>query len=671
MRLRELPWLVGALSIAAAATAQEGVVRYDIEVVLDPVGHRLEGTQHVRWTNRTGVPTSELWWHLYLNAFASSETTFMRELSGGRPRSRSAGDEGWGWVRVSRMELADGTDLLARFEFARPDDDSSEDFTVARVELPRPVPPGSAVELELEFEAQLPEIVDRTGHVGDFHMVGQWFPKLGVFEGERGWNCHQFHAASEFFADYGSYRVEVTVPRDWVVGASGVEVEREVMEETQRLVFAADRVHDFAWCAAPDSLMEVVEEEFDPGRDVPLVWLDRARETLGLSAADLELPPMYLRLLVPRSQLDLAERMLRSARLSVAWFGLQYGPYPYPQLTVVAPPPDAYRAGGMEYPTLITIGSSRLLTVPLFNRIPLIEAVTVHEFGHQYFYGIVGSNEFEEAWLDEGLTSFAENECVAAIANDGLVPLWRVVSGWAWDRHRLGRYRLPIMADQWAWQFRNLHAYSVASYQKTAVAMKTLQGLVGEKGFARAMRAYVDRQRFRHPSSGDLVNAFEGATGQPVEWFFEQAVRGDADVDWTVLRVRHFRPAEARGMEWVDGQWSLRSAPPEEEEDGWTVAVEIGRRGEFVGPVEVSLTFEDGRRERRTWDGQDRWVRWRFSSDERLTQVVVDPDGAWALETNRSDNYWRDRPNPDNVRRAFWWLPDALQMIGLLLLPWS
>jgi hypothetical protein len=128
---------------------------------------------------------------------------------------------------------------------------------------------------------------------------------------------------------------------------------------------------------------------------------------------------------------------------------------------------------------------------------------------------------------------------------------------------------------------------------------------------------------------------------------------------------------DARGMEWVDGQWSLRSAPPEEEEDGWTVAVEIGRRGEFVGPVEVSLTFEDGRRERRTWDGQDRWVRWRFSSDERLTQVVVDPDGAWALETNRSDNYWRDRPNPDNVRRAFWWLPDALQMIGLLLLPWS
>jgi aminopeptidase N len=179
--------------------------------------------------------------------------------------------------------------------------------------------------------------------------------------------------------------------------------------------------------------------------------------------------------------------MLRSSRLSLAWFGLLYGPYPYPQMTVVAPPPDGLRAGGMEYPTLITISGSRLLTVPPFSRLPWIEVVTVHEVGHQYFYGVVGSNEFEEPWLDEGLTSFAENECMAAIAKDGLVPLWRAASGWARDRHRLGRYPLPLMVDQWAWRFRNLGAYGLATYHKTAVALKSLQGLVGEDRFARAM----------------------------------------------------------------------------------------------------------------------------------------------------------------------------------------
>jgi hypothetical protein len=670
MTLRALPWLIGSLLLAGGATAQDETVRYEITVTLDPVDHRLEGTQRVRWTNRTGVPTSELWWHLYLNAFASTETTFMRERMAGRSWNHVAGDNGWGWVRVSRLELTDGTDLLPRFEFARPDDGNPEDFTVARVELPRPVLPGSSVELELSFEARLPEIVDRTGHAGDFHMIGQWFPKLGVFEGSSGWNCHQFHAASEFYADFGSYRVEVTVPRDWVVGASGVEVEREILEDAERLVFAADKVHDFAWCAAPDSLMAVVEGEFDPGRDVPLVWLDRARRTLGLSAADLELPPTYLRLLVPRSQIALADRMLRSARLSLAWFGLLYGPYPYPQMTVVAPPPDGLRAGGMEYPTLITISGSRLLTVPPFSRLSWIEVVTVHEVGHQYFYGVVGSNEFEEAWLDEGLTSFAENECMAAIDADRLVPLWRPAGGWLWDRDRLGRYRLPLTVDQWAWRFRNLGAYGLATYHKTAVAMKSLQGLVGEDRFARAMRSYVERQRFRHARAGDLVAAFEEVTGDNLGWFFEQALRRDVDVDWSVLGVRHTRSAGARGMEWVDDRWRDRGAPAEEG-GGWTVTVEIGRRGEFVGPVEVSLSFADGRRERRSWDGQDRWTRWQLSSDERLTQVMVDPEGVWALETNRDDNYWRGEPRRENVRRAFWWLSDALQMVGLLLVPWS
>jgi hypothetical protein len=670
MTMRALPWLIGSLLLAAVATAQDGTVRYDITVTLDPVTHRLEGTQRVRWTNRTGVPTSELWWHLYLNAFASTETTFMRERMAGRSWSRDGGEDGWGWVRVSRLELTDGTDLLPRIEFARPDDGNTEDFTVARLELPRPVPPGSAVELELSFEAQLPEIVDRTGYAGDFHMVGQWFPKLGVFEGSSGWNCHQFHAASEFYADFGSYRVEVAVPRDWVVGATGVEVEREVMDDAERLVFAADKVHDFAWCAAPDSLMAVVEEEFDPGRDVPLVWLDRAGETLGLSAADLELPPMYLRLLVPRSQLALADRMLRAARLSVAWFGLQYGPYPYPQLTVVAPPADALRAGGMEYPTLITIASSRLLTVPPFSRISVIESVTVHEVGHQYFYGVVGSNEFEQAWLDEGLTTFAEHECMAAIGNDRLAPIWRPAGRWTWDRDRLGRHPLPLTVDQWAWRFRNLRAYALASYEKTGIALKTLQGLVGEERFARAMRSYVERQRFRHADAGDLVAALEDVTGESLGWFFEQALRRDADMDWSVLGVRHARVAEARGMEWADGVWHERGAPSGEE-GGWTVTVEIGRRGEFVGPVEVSLSFADGRRERRTWDGRDRWTRWQIQSEDRLTQVIVDPEGVWALETNRADNYWRDEPRRDNVRRAFWWLSDALQMVGLLLVPWS
>jgi hypothetical protein len=305
----------------------------------------------------------------------------------------------WGWTRITEMKLADGTDLLASLTFERPDDGNPEDFSVARVALPEEVPPGAAVEIETSFEAQLPTVVARTGFAGDFHLVGQWYPKLAVLEGEAGWNCHQFHANSEFFADFGSYRVTINVPAQWLVAATGMEMTRmEVPNDPSRglqVVYTADRVHDFAWTAAPPTLMEEIRTEFEPGRDVPMQWLTDASETLGLSAAELELPPTRLKVLIPRSQIGLRDRLVNAARLGLAWYGLWYGPYPYPQLTVVSPPPDALEAGGMEYPTFITAGARRMYSVPPLNRLSSPETVTVHEFGHQYFQGMLASNEFE------------------------------------------------------------------------------------------------------------------------------------------------------------------------------------------------------------------------------------------------------------------------------------
>ncbi len=664
-------FVLAVLLFATAGAAQEPAVRYEIDVRLDPATHRITATETVRWTNTGGASTSELWWHLYLNAFVSDRTTFMRELGGRGLRSRAGLRDGdWGWVRITRLALADGTDLMPALAFMRPDDDNPEDFTVVRVMLPREVPTGASVDLVVEFEAQLPGLVARTGYAGDFHLVGQWFPKLGVFEGERGWNCHQFHASTEFFADFGSYRVAVTVPAGWVVGATGVEVERTTDGAVQRIVLAADRVHDFAWCAAPDSLMAVVEADFEPGRDVPAQWLERAIGLLDVSAAELELPPINLQLILPRSQVGLAARMVRAARLAVAWFGLHYGPYPYPQLTIVSPPITAGEAGGMEYPTLITTGASLLYALPALDRVPWIETVTVHEFGHQYFQGLVASNEFEEGWLDEGLTSYAEAECMEAIIGDRLAEVVALGGPWARIRVQQGLARLPLTVDREPWRFRSFPDYVVASFDKTAAALRTIERVVGADRFARAMRAYVDRYRFRHPSGEDLFAVLEEVTGEDLGWFFEQAFGGDGEVDWTVLRVTNRAANPPRGLSWDGRGWSPRK-PSDPAGSPWTALVEVGRRGEFKGPVEVSLTYADGHQERRTWDGRDRWVRWRLPSDQRLVQVVVDPDGVWALETERADNYWRDEPNRTAVRRRLWWLVDGLQLLALVPMGWS
>ncbi len=657
-----------------------------IAVELDPSTHTLLGTETIRWRNTAGVPAPDIWLHLYLNAFASNRTTFMKESGGTHLRSSRPVDS-WGWTRITRIALPDGTDLLPAMEFVRPDDDNPDDRTVVRVALPEPVPPGGSVVLDLAFEARLPKVVARTGWAGDFHMVGQWFPKPGVFT-DSGWNCHQFHANSEFFSDFGHYRVTVTVPEGWLAVGTGSVVSEETVEagdaRERRVTFEAERVHDFAWATAPASVVEVVEAEFEPARDVPKDWLEGTARSLGRSTAEIDLPPTHLRLMLPREQAFLAPRQLRAARLAIAWYGLHYGPYPYPQLTIVSPPVAALEAGGMEYPTLITTGGSRWLAWPPMAWTPFVDTVVVHEFGHQYFYGMLASNEFEQAWLDEGLNSYAEASCMTAIERDGLIPELAHWPGnpWTTDRVGLTRLPLPITVDTFSWKFRTREDYFTASYNRTAVALHTLEGLVGADRFAQAMRAYAEEWRFRHPAGSDLRASLEASLGEDLGWFFGQAIEGDAVPDWAVLSVRQRHPGGIRGWEWKDGAWTEAEVSPETEgeaekdgakadEASWTVRVDIGRQGDFRGPVTVELRWDDGKTERRTWDGQERWVRWQFEGKRRLETVIVDPDGAWALETDRADNYWRREPDAGAVHRRLWWTAEIVRLLSGLLAPWS
>jgi hypothetical protein len=636
-------------------------VRYEIEVTLDPEAHTLSGIEKIRWTNRGGVATDEIYLHLYLSALASSRSTFMRELQMRSLRNRTIWGEDWGWTRIDRLTLDDGSDLLSDMEFVRPEDDNNFDFTLARVPLPRVVEPGGVIDLELEFEAQLPSIIARTGFVGDFHLIGQWFPKVAVFRGEDGWNRHQFHATSEFFADFGNYLVTITIPEHWVVGATGIEVRSHPPVSGRRTVtYRAERVHDFAWCTAPPDLMEVIETDFDPGRDVPMAWLERAQSLLDMSAADLELPPTRLRLLVPRQQLKMAPRMIRAARLSLAWYGLLYGAYPYPQLTIVSPPVGAEEAGGMEYPTFITTGADRLDAFPPFSWSSDIEGVTAHEIGHQYFQGLLASNEFEEGWLDEGVTSYTEISFLTAVTEDRLVPDIASLEHWGGERLMLAVPNLPVTVARKAWEYRRGWAYYLASYTKTALALRTVEGLIGSEAMARGLRSYVDQFRFRHPTGSDLVEVLSEAAGWDLGPFFEQAVYGDAVPDWAVLAVRHYRAPEADGFVWDDEGWREADEQQPAGDTDWFVDLKLSRRGEFVGPVEVELVWSDGTVERRSWDGEARWVNWRLEGATRLEQVVIDPDVVWVLETSRADNYWRDQPA--DFDHPLWWVRKAFRL---------
>src|SRR5262249_3401677 len=221
---------VGGVSRAVAQPATTGELRppqsprnanYTISAQLDPSTRTITGSEVIVWRNVTSTPAADVQFHLYWNAWKNARSTFMRERAlggGGTGASRAANE--WGRIDVSAIAIA-GADRTASKRFIAPDDDNPEDETVMAVPLAAPVPPGGEVRIDVAWTAHVPRTFARTGAIDNFFFIAQWFPKLGVLE-DTGWNCHQFHASTEFFSDYGVYDVSLTVPASWIVGATGV-----------------------------------------------------------------------------------------------------------------------------------------------------------------------------------------------------------------------------------------------------------------------------------------------------------------------------------------------------------------------------------------------------------------------------------------------------------------
>ncbi|MCJ7681268.1 MAG: hypothetical protein MUP70_11120, partial [Candidatus Aminicenantes bacterium] len=269
---------VSPLDLGIAEPLCPQVANYTMDVRLDTETRRIIGTERLDWTNTTGNTTMELWFHLYWNAFSNTDSTYLRESSLGGESFDHLSEEDWGSCRIQSIILMNGngaesTDLSPLIEFRHPDDDNTLDRTVLFLPLPRPVAPGETVSLDITFESGIPRPISRTGVYKNSYFIAQWFPKIGVFE-EEGWNCHQFHASSEFFADYGTYDVRITLPSQYIIGATGEH--REATDNgdgTTTHRFVQHSVHDFAWTAGLDYLKHKENFEFLPGKTTEITLL--------------------------------------------------------------------------------------------------------------------------------------------------------------------------------------------------------------------------------------------------------------------------------------------------------------------------------------------------------------------------------------------------------------
>ncbi len=568
-----------------------------MDVRLDPANKTVTGTERISYRNPSDNVLSELWLRLYLRAFRSPDTLWMQE-SGGDNRGFAADPAQLGDITVTELSLADGSDLLASAVLTD---------TLLRVPLPAPLGPGEIVELDAAWTSKLPRVFARTGYGGrddTFFMVGQWYPKMAVYDRGR-WDTEPWHANAEFFHDFGSYDVSVTVPTAYVVAAAGVPAGETIDGESKTLRFTADNVTDFAFAASPDF------------------------RTRSGKAGATDVVLFYL----PEHEAAVEEYMATSIG-SLQAFGDWYGAYPHPRLTVVDVPDDAGGAGGMEYPTLITGG-----TLGSPAAVGMVSVVVAHEVGHQWWPMQTATNEGREPWLDEGLTEYSGSRYLYEV--DRRVGLGAAsISSLTLDRSQYAAApNQPATLPAWEY---DQSAYGSAVYSKPAVGLWTLESVVGVERFRDAMADYLRRYRWTHPTAADFRSSLEQSLDEDLSWFFDDYLAGAGVVDFAAGAIERSPTGSA---------------------------VTIERQGAARVPVDVLIETASGAQRTERWDGRDQATTFTNDAADPIVRVEIDPEQKLKAELDLLDNGSSLQPQlgPTTTLggRLSFWTQLVIQILGL------
>ncbi len=662
------------------ATLSDRVVDYSIDATLDPVKHTITGKQVLRWRNRSAQPVCSIYMHMYLNGFAGPGSTFMTEqrasASGFRSNVKTKDGE-YGYIRLDKVQQGG---VAAKWSFVQPDGGPATDRSVVRIDLPQPVAPGATTALDIEFFDQLPRVVARTGYYGSFHLVAQWFPKVAVLElpGERGataprWNAHEFHLHSEFYADFGNYDVRLTVPKGYTVGATG-ELTGKPVERDGKVTsrYVQGDVHDFAWTAD-----------------------NRFAKPLAKTWNGPNGPVLVNVLYTPDYDFN-AEPVLQATIDSLKYFSDSLGGYPYRTVTAVIPPYGADEAGGMEYPTFFTADSTSQIEPGTAGRYAL-DFVTVHEFGHGYFYGILGSNEFEEPMLDEGMNEYWDQRMMRA-RKQGINPTpgWLRMLGinvqlddvFALERlgANLGDPADPLGDNSWT----RLSSGSFGTvYSRTATLMRQIEDQVGTPAMERAMKLYYERWKFRHPSVADLREALAEGTGRRdiVEANFNNFIYGTGRVDDRVSSIdsREILPLPGfrtyKGKQVLVGQKQLDKAiedrrkawkakhPKAKDWEGafpYQTSIVVRREGQAM-PQTLRVNFADGSHRDMQVTSTGSWQRFSLVGPAKAVSAQLDPANVLHMDQSRLNDSRTVEPKTSASRRWFGDVATLLQSFFALL----
>lgn len=500
----------------------------DITATLNTTDKTLSGKAVIDYTNNSPDTLREMYFHLWTNAYKNGKTALSRQFIS-RKNSKlyfaKKADRG-GYEEVQFII----NDEIQQYEV------HNGNIDVVRVKLKNPLLPGSKTRIEVPFVEKIPKPFSRIGRGDHSYQMSQWYPKPAVYD-KNGWHPMPYLDLGEFYSEFGDYKVTLTLPANFTVAATGTlqtASELEVMADnikltnelvakgdfssptlapmpvtsTKTLTWTAENVHDFAWFAHTNFLI--------------------MEDVLTLSSGNEVKTYAYFTPAVAKSW----QHAIKYVTRSVAFYSEHVGEYPYPQATAVYGPLDA--GGGMEYP-MVTI-------INVHSDTASIDNVITHEVGHNWFYGILASNERYYPWMDEGVNSFYEQRYMDQYHPDlktrtnksGLelpkLDTDKIVYTYQ-ARHHYNQ-PLGLHSDQYA-----AVNYGVDIYQNTAWMLTLMERRLGTWMFDKAMKRYYDEWKFRHPGPEDMRQVFERTTNQDLGWFFSDAMQWLPNVDYTLDRV--------------------------------------------------------------------------------------------------------------------------------------
>lgn len=534
-------------------------VNYDIHVSLNDSLHSIRATETIQYLNNSPVTLDTIYFHLWPNAYKNATTALAKQMAlNGEYGLTYAGDKERGYIDSLNFTV---NGKMVKWNF------HAKHIDICYLLLNEPLKPGQQIEIATPFYVKIPSAsFSRLGHTGQAYFMTQWYPKPAVFD-KTGWHAMPYLNQGEFYSEFGRFDVFITLPENYLLAATGDRIDADAenafladrVKQTEahiangtrsdlKMKFPASssklktvhfrqyRVHDFAWFA--DKRFYVLNNQFE----LP----ESKRKVEGW-------------VFFTDKNFNYWTKALSYVKESTYFYSFHLGDYPYNHVTAIDG--TIMAGGGMEYPNITVIndvGSDFSL-----------DMVITHEVGHNWFYGILGSNERDHPFLDEGLNSFYEMRYVRAkypakklgtfVQRDSL-RLLRLNQHPLWKYHELSFLAIQHLNTDQAMNLRSEEYsdknYGGVVYSKTALAFDHLMNYISEQRFDEGMKKYFQDFRFKHPTPEDLFASLSISYHEDLTWFTDvfyesrkrvdykiKSVERDGEGNW-LIHVRRRRAAE-------------------------------------------------------------------------------------------------------------------------------